>query len=83
MALQLRAAGGQRALRPEKAAERSPRIAEQPLRLYNEGHPLPAIAQMLVSSLRTRQVLTASPVCTFKLLYRHVVLASAQHMHVL
>ena len=38
---------------PRKAAERSPRIAEQPLRLYNEGHPLPAIAQMLVSSLRT------------------------------
>lgn len=35
---------------PRKAAERSPRIAEQPLRLYNEGHPPHAIAQMLVSS---------------------------------
>ena len=35
---------------PRKAAERSPRIAREPLRLYNEGHPPHAIAQMLVSS---------------------------------
>ncbi|CAL5227476.1 g10453 [Coccomyxa viridis] len=38
---------------PRKAAERSPRIAEQPLRLYNEGHPLPAIAQMLGKAPKT------------------------------
>ena len=44
---------------PRKAAERSPRIAAEPLRLYNEGHPLPAIAQMLVSSSSAYQALTA------------------------
>ena len=46
------AAGTRRAAgsAPRKAADRGPRIAEQFLRLYNEGHPPHAIAQMLVSS---------------------------------
>ena len=35
---------------PRKTTDRGPRSAEQPLRLYNEGHPPHAIAQMLVSS---------------------------------